>query len=430
MNFTFLVPGTGNFHCGSCLRDIWLARELIRRGHPVTILPLYLPLVHDLEGDLEGMEHHHPILLGGLSLYLKHRFKLFRPCPGFITRCLNRPFLLRLLSRFSGATKASKLGELTLSMLSGRDGHLRSEFEQLSAWLESQPAPDIFVLSNALLSSIAPLLSKFNKPILCTLQGEDHYIESLKPEHGAEVWQLIAKNGQFIDTWLPVSNFHRDKILRQMPEIRSKCQLLYNGIPLETTPPETSSVPTLGYMARLTPDKGLDLLLEAFETLSETHPDLRLELIGAQTPHDKIHLDHLLRARTHLTARIRVFPNPGRQQKFERMKRWNVMSVPTLYEESFGLYLLEAWQFGIPVVQPRHGAFPELLETTGGGLLCRPNDAVDLATHISRLLAQPELARQLGRSGQTAVSDYFSIAKMADDFLRICNSTLEAKSTP
>ena len=67
---------------------------------------------------------------------------------------------------------------------------------------------------------------------------------------------------------------------------------------------------------------------------------------------------------------------------------------------------------------PRHAAFPEIIEATGGGVLCEPGDAKSLADAVEQLLADPARARELGRRGREAVEQYFSIARMSENMMR------------
>ena len=68
-----------------------------------------------------------------------------------------------------------------------------------------------------------------------------------------------------------------------------------------------------------------------------------------------------------------------REQKIDFLRGLDVFSVPTVYVEPKGLFLLEAMACGVPVVQPRHGAFPEMLAKTSGGILVEPDDTQSLA---------------------------------------------------
>jgi glycosyltransferase involved in cell wall biosynthesis len=106
--------------------------------------------------------------------------------------------------------------------------------------------------------------------------------------------------------------------------------------------------------------------------------------------------------------------------KLDVLRRSTVFSVPATYGESFGLYLLEAWAMGLPVVQPQHAAFPELVAATGGGLLCAPDDPAALAHALHSLLVDPARARALGEQGRRAVHERFSGARMAREVERVC----------
>jgi glycosyltransferase involved in cell wall biosynthesis len=97
-----------------------------------------------------------------------------------------------------------------------------------------------------------------------------------------------------------------------------------------------------------------------------------------------------------------------------------VFSVPATYGESFGLYLLEAWAMGLPVVQPRHAAFPELLAATDGGLLCAPDEPAALAEGLHALLVDRARAKELGANGRRAVAERFGLERMAREVERVC----------
>src|SRR5262249_7766645 len=105
--------------------------------------------------------------------------------------------------------------------------------------------------------------------------------------------------------------------------------------------------------------------------------------------------------------------SPDRGSKVRFLQSLDVFSVPAPYREPKGLYVLEALACGVPVVQPRHGSFPELIEATGGGLLVAPNDPAALADGLRQLLDNAEQRRELGRRGRAAVQERFSAEAMA-----------------
>ena len=102
-----------------------------------------------------------------------------------------------------------------------------------------------------------------------------------------------------------------------------------------------------------------------------------------------------------------------RAGKIDFLKQLDVLSVPTTYQEPKGLFVLEALAAGVPVVQPRHGAFPELLERIPGGLLVNPNDATDLSEKLAELLTDLPRCRELGRRGLEVVHGQYDADDMA-----------------
>jgi len=127
---------------------------------------------------------------------------------------------------------------------------------------------------------------------------------------------------------------------------------------------------------------------------------------------------------------VELFPNPNRAAKLQFLQSLSVFSVPARYAEAFGLYVIEAMAAGVPVVQPRLGAFPELIEATGGGCLCAADNPQALAEAMEDLLLHPERARALGDAGQRAVFEQFSSEVMARATLKVFQDAAAKKSQP
>ncbi len=106
-------------------------------------------------------------------------------------------------------------------------------------------------------------------------------------------------------------------------------------------------------------------------------------------------------------------PNVDRAAKLAFLRSLSVFSVPARYGEAFGLYVLEAMAAGVPVVQPAVAAFPELIEATGGGILCAADSPHALADALEGLLLDQKRARALGEAGRRAVFQNFSAEAMA-----------------
>lgn len=413
MRIVQLTPGTGNFYCGSCLRDNALVRGLRDRGHDALMVPLYLPLILDEPSASAGT----PIFLSGISVYLSNKFNV----PGWLDRALSSPPLLRLAAGLAGMTSPKQLGESAVAMLQPDAAH--GELERLIRWLRSQPAPDVICLSNSLLTGLAARLKQeFRVPVVCSLQGEDSFLDALPEPYRQRSWKLLAQRCAGIDHFVAVSRYFADVMTNRVNLSAGRVSVVHPGIAVDEFLPADTSQPVVGYLARMHPTKGLDTLVEAFLQLKT--PGARLRIAGAMTGRDK---GFVVSLRRKLGNRAEFLPNLDRAAKADFLRSLTVFSVPAAYGEAFGMYVLEAQAAGVPVVQPRHGAFPEVLAATGGGLLCEPNQPSALAAALDELLGDPARARQLGAAGHQAVREKFSIAAMTGNVETILQKVTHAR---
>ncbi len=427
MKIVSLTPGTGSFHCGSCLRDEALVRALRAMGHDATMVPMYLPLVLD---DPAGGPTE-PVRFGGINVYLQQKSAFFRYMPRWIDRIFDSNWMLRLAAKRAGMTRPAELYDLTISMLFGEEGRQRKEIDKLIDHLEAHDRPDVVCLSNALLVGLARRIrQRLGVPVICTLQGEDSFLDSLPHPHSARAWAVLAERAADVDMFIAISQYFRNLMQKRLALPDGRVQVVYNGINTEGFTPaaEPPAVPTIGYLARMNYAKGLHALVDAFILLRRSGElnDVRLKVAGAMTPADEAYLRRIQQKLTEfeLSDAVEFLPNITREEKLAFLRSISVLSVPASYGEAFGLYLLEAMAAGVPVVQPRSGAFPELLEATGGGILVDADDPQALAEGIESLLKDPQRARTLGRRGREAVLSEFSAERMAENFLEVCRITL------
>lgn len=428
MRLLLLTPGTGHFYCGSCLRDHSLARALTELGHDVTVAPLYLPLVLE---EPPAAPPEAPVHMGGINMYLQQKARVFRYLPRFLANLLDRPGLLRWASTKGSMTEAPDLGPMTLSMLRGEEGRQAKELEKLVAWVEEQPRPDVVVLSNVMLSGTARRLKQaLGRPIVVTLQGEAPFLDALPAPFPERAWQTLGERAADIDAFVSVSRSYGDVMCAKLGLAADRVRVVYNGIDLadfadQPAPIAERTPKTVGYLARMCRDKGVHTLVDAFLILAERDrvPDLRLHVVGVMLEEDRplvAELEKKLAARV-APDRFRFAANVERAEKLAFLRSLSVFSVPATYGESFGLYLLEAMAAGVPVVQPRHAAFPEVLEATGGGILCEPDDAASLADGLERLLLDEDESARLARAGREAVLARFASERMAREFAAVCS---------
>ena len=421
MRLLQITPGTGNFHCGSCQRDVALVHALRQLGHDVTCMPLYLPFVSDEDDPSDT-----PLFFGGINVYLQHKSGVFRRTPAWFDRLLDQPSLLRWSSGHAHMTRPEDLGDLTLSMLRGEEGRQVKELHKLLGWLKSEPRPDLVCLSNALLLGLAgPIKEALGVPVVCTLHGEDSFIDHLPPPYDQQVWQQVKAQAAHVDGFIPVSTYYRDVIQTRTGWPVERLHVVHNGIRAEGCVPraEWPDPPVVGYLSRMCRDKGLPALVEAFILLRRdpAMSRVRLHVAGARTPGDRPLVDalqHRLRE-AGLGEEARFLPNLDGDGKAAFLRSLTVFSVPATYGECFGLYLLEALACGVPVVQPRHGAFPEILGATGGGVLCEPDHPQALADALGSLVLDRQENERLGREGRSNVLARFSLDHMAGRILEV-----------
>ncbi|MBI5802315.1 MAG: glycosyltransferase family 4 protein [Verrucomicrobia bacterium] len=436
-------------YCGNCFRDNALVAALRQRGHDVLMVPLYLPMTLDEENQSSGT----PTFFGGINVYLQQQSALFRRAPQWLHSLLDSPALLKLAAGRAAKTRAADVGDLTLSMLRGEEGNQARELDELIAWLKTQPRPDVVLLSNALLVGFTrKLKAELGCKVVCNLQGEDAYLDSMPSPLREQVWALLAGRCRDCDLFIAPSRYFGDTMARRLNLPAEKVKVVFNGISLEgygshqgsvfshqsegacapTASELNTSVPTLGYFARMCREKGLDLLVETFIELKRRGmvPNLKLKVGGGCGPGDEPFVAQL---KEHLRSAgclrdVEFHPNLTREQKVSFLQSLTVFSVPALYGEGFGLYLLEALASGVPVVQPRHAAFPELVEATGGGVIAEAN-ASALAEAIESLLLNPARLQALGEAGRRAVSERFTVDRMASEVAALCEALVRTRVT-
>jgi glycosyltransferase involved in cell wall biosynthesis len=308
-------------------------------------------------------------------------------------------------------------------MLRGEEGRQRKELEKLIRWLGDEIRPDLIHLSNAILVGLArELARRLNVPVVCTLSGEDIFLEKLPEPYYGEARAVLRERSADPAALVAMNRYYADFMAEYLAVPRQRIHVIPPGLNLEghsQQPPSRSreGPVTIGYLARVCPEKGLHLLAEALRWLAED-PDLRpvrLCAAGYLDTADRPYLEEIEKrlADCGLADRFQYAGELDRAAKIALLQSLDLMSVPAVYQESKGLYVLEAWANAVPVVLPAHGTFPELIEDTGGGLLCEPGDPRGLAAAIKQIIQDPDLAAECGRRAQQAVHQRYNTEVMA-----------------
>jgi glycosyltransferase involved in cell wall biosynthesis len=425
MRILSLSAGAASMYCGSCMRDNALAAELIRQGHDVTLLPFYTPTLTDEE----NVSRQEQVFFGGISVYLEQHMPWFRR-GRILDRLLDAPSVIKAFTSGSIAVDPRQLGALTVSTLRGSDGNQRKEIEKLIEFVSSEPAPDVVnVPYTLLINLVEPLKRALNRPVVVTLQGEDLFLEALPEPYKTEALELVRAQIHHVDLFIAVSEYYarfmRDYL--RIPESKMRVAGLGVNVTDLTLSPRlraAGSRPepfTIGYFARIAPEKGLHNLAEAYRILRTEHglPPSRLIAAGYLPPEHKPYLEQITNglAKAGLAEEFVYRGAVERAKKVQFFHEIDVLSVPTPYHEPKGLFVLEAMACGVPVVQPNHGAFPEVIARTGGGVLSASDAGRDVADAIATLWKDPARRREIGQRGADGVRNHYTVRHMAEAVL-------------
>ena len=432
----YIASGAANMYCGSCMHDNALAAAMINAGEDVSLFPLYTPMRLDEESVGERQ-----IFYGGIKAYLMQKYP--RPFLGrdLLFKLAGSQAILRLMPHFDIGSAVDPVAnaQLTISMLKGEDGNQRELLQELVQWIKSTYQPDLIHVTNALLIGVVRELKRsLQVPVTCGLHGEDIFLEGMPQPYQQEALTIIRDRAQDVDRFLSISTYYREMFSQWVGLDKARIDVVWPGIalndyqnfPAKTTMPHPL---TVGYFARFVPEKGLHLLVDAFIRLHQSgeFPGLQLVAGGYVSRAYKPYIDGIRRTiKEHrLEDRIKLLGTLERADKLDFFQQIDVFSVPASYREPKGIHVLEALASGVPVVQPSHGAYPEWIQATQGGLLHRPNDSMDLAEKLATLLRDEVLRKKLGQQGRQAAFQKFSSERMASATLDVFRS-LALKGQP
>ena len=419
----YITAGAANMYCGSCMRDNTLVAALKEMGCNIHLFPTYTPILTDEENVSENK-----IMLGGLNLYLQQKFGFFRRLPASFDRWLNNSRLIKILASSNLPTSGHETGAMVLSLLKGESGRQRKEFTNMLLWLKEHIKPDLINLTNILIAGCLPLIKKhLNIPVLVTLQGDDLFLEQMIEPYKSQAIKRIQELVKDVDGFIVFSQYYKDFMSDYLSIPKERIHTVQMGINLAGFNPNSeapnSGSPTIGYFARIAPEKGLHVLVDAFIRLRQMPgmQKVRLKAAGWLGRNNESYLqDQVTKLKNHgLEADFEYAGVLDRHEKINFLQSLDLFSVPTIYKEPKGLYVLEALACGVPVVQPEHGAFPELIKATGGGQLVPPDSPEHLAQVLHQLIASPSTRKELAQHGQRRVFESMTAKAMAGDTLEI-----------
>jgi glycosyltransferase involved in cell wall biosynthesis len=418
MRIVYLITGSGgSFYCANCYRDM-LYVKAIRKVPGITAraIPLYLPPDRKTTDNSFDKE----VFFGAISMFLREKVPLFRYMPDFLEKFFDFAPFLKLAARQAGTTRTEGLEELTLNMIEGDNAFRRNEVDRLVRYLLKDGKPDIIHLSNALILGLArQLKNRMDVKIVCSLLNEDDWIDDMIEPWRSKAWKMVAKEAVYVDNFITPSKYNKQQFIAETGLKGNNIHIVPLGFEPEPSSQfiKTGHPPTIGYFCRVSYHNGIDKLIDAFIDLKTKNPvpGLTLNVCGGYTGDDKPFISaQIKKIREHgFHKSLRIYPEFQGNKKMEFFNETDIISVPVRKYDGYGLYILEANSSGIPVVQPATGAFPEIIEKTGGGITYFPDNIEELSSALLRLLTDKKLANEFGETGRRNVRSELSLDRMS-----------------
>ena len=387
MKILFILPGAGDsFYCGNCFRDNLQAQALRKAGHEIIIMPLYLPLKH------HAFQSDVPLFFPATTYYVEQKMFGKRKMPSWMKRMLGSEVLLDMASSLSGTTTAEGMEDMTLSMIEGEGHAFEENAKQLIDWVKQSEKPDIIQLSSSLLLGIAKELKKETGiPIVCSLQDEEVWIDSLKSEFVEKAWKGVSDNAKYVDRFITTSYYYQQIVKEKLPQLGS-VDVIYPGIDIAKYQSDDYPVdPTIGFFYRMNELDGLDILADAFVILKKrgSVPHLKLRIGGGYMSPDKKLVRQVKRTLKPYASDVVIEDSYDMEKHADFYRKVSLLSVPLRFQEGVGLYLCEAFAAGRPAVEPNTGSFAEIVGQAG--LIYEPNDALHLADALEKILTDKQM---------------------------------------
>jgi len=430
MKIVYLITGSGgSFYCANCYRDMLYFRAIKKvPGTTAKAIPLYLPPDSDVNRE-DAFDKN--VFFGAISLYMREKIRIFRNMPQFLEKFFNCKPFLRLAAKLAGTTSSEGLEDMTLNMIEGDNAFRPDEMRRLVNYMKSEGMPDVIHLSNALILGLARQIKKMmDVKIVCSLLNEDDWIDDMAEPYKSKAWKMIGAESVYVDGFITPSRYYKEHFISKTGVKGDNIHI----VPLGFDPPEyarskdLSKPPAIGFFDRISYHNGFDKLVDAFIMLKSRDdiPGLTLNVCGGYTGVDKPFITEQIRKirEKGLQKSIRIYPEFSGEKKAEFFNDVDIISVPVRKHDGYGLYILEANSAGIPVVQPATGAFPEIIEMTGGGTTYSPDTVDELAASLKIMLTDRELRTRMGAAGSSYVRLLLSLSNMTAGLSKVYNQIL------
>lgn len=290
-------------------------------------------------------------------------------------------------------------------------------------------------------SQYAPIIKALNPKIKIALHMQCEWLTQLDRT-------MIGKRLKDVDLIIGCSEYVTEKIRRCFPQFSERCKTVPNGVDVNSfvnknkyATPNKNRIKQLLFVGRISPEKGVHVLLDAFKQVVEHYPQVELKLIGGQGSlpfefnvalsddpkvkdlasfYDGNYVSHLRRKLSANVAGHVIFIGlVPHQQLINYYRDADVFVFPSVWNEPFGMPIVEAMAAGIPVVATKSGGIAEIVKDGENGLLVERGDASSLAKAILLLLSNEDLRKSMGEAGRKRAVKLFSWEKVVKSLLHL-----------
>lgn len=282
-----------------------------------------------------------------------------------------------------------------------------------------------------------PLMRAYNPQAKIVLHIHSDFLPLFDPV-------MVERHLKSVDLVIGCSNYLINQVRKYLPHVNS--QTIYNGADtrhftvsnVERRKAQTKDIKQLLFVGRISPEKGIHVLIDAFNKVVSRYPQVQLKLVGSENAlvpwytldREDPQIQNLLpyyqgNYRSHLqdgltsNAANSVFflGKVPHFELFEYYQQADIFIFPSVWNEAFGMPIIEAMSMGLPVIATRGGAFPELVEEGKTGLLVERGDADALAEAILRLLLDDNQRLAMAEAGRRRAVEKFDWDRQAEKLL-------------
>ena len=303
-------------------------------------------------------------------------------------------------------------------------------------------------------SQFIPIIRFYNPTVKIVLHMHCEWLTQIDPA-------LIESRLRQVDLIVGPSDYITDKIRRAFPQFAKRCHTIYNAVDSDRflseqaeKPPQSSNTKTILFVGRISPEKGLHVLLDGFEQVVRRYPQTRLRIAG---PVGAVPFDFMVllgddekvtslasfysrvmkrdryffclqrRISSQLASRVE-FLGPVPHSDLRKLYRDSDLFVlPSVCNEAFGIPLVEAMACELAVVSTRSGGATEIVKEGITGLLVERGDPSLLSDAIIRLLEDDAWRASMGRAGRQRVLERFGWERIAEEWLRAYHHLCEKR---